>query len=117
MFVWKLAFMVLKHVVALRTLVRLAEPRRRQTSLDEATRERVEFLATRLSRTDDCLERSLVAYRFLSRAGGEPTLFIGFERDAPREGHAWVEVDSRPVAEPAEALERFVSVATFGGRE
>jgi len=114
MLAWRFSFMVLKRVLPLKTVVRLAEPRRRRATVDSAEQERVEFLASRLVRTDDCLERSLVAYRFLSRAGARPQLFLGFARDsARREGHAWVEVESRPLLESRATLDRFVPVAQF----
>ena len=44
----------------------------------------------------DCLALSLLYYRFLSMAGEEPTLFIGFKNE---EGHAWVEILGEVVSE------------------
>jgi len=116
MLIWKAALLLLKHVVALPKLVRLVE-RQRARALDPHERRRVEYAVRRLGRVlggGDCLERSLVTYRFLLRAGVRPRLVIGFDRDNGRvEGHAWVTVDDEPVAESREALARYVEVAAF----
>ena len=113
---WKVALAALKRTVPLARLVRLVEPSLAPTR-DERERARVEFAIRRLGRVlarGDCLERSLVAYRYLARAGAPPRLSIGFDRDDGRvEGHAWVTVDGRPVAESEESLRRYVEVASF----
>jgi hypothetical protein len=68
------------------------------------------------SRDRDCLQRSLLLYRELSRAGADPSLMIGFERvdEGDVAGHAWIVVDGRPVAESAEAIARLVPTCVFG---
>jgi hypothetical protein len=63
----------------------------------------------------NCLERSLVLYRVLSRAGAQPALILGARRDAPSvAGHAWIEVDGAPVCEPER--EAYAPIVAFGAR-
>jgi hypothetical protein len=67
----------------------------------------------RLDGQDNCLERSLVAYRFLGRAGASPQLVIGVARDERGvRGHAWVTVDGRPIGESVPG--NFEVMMTFG---
>ena len=49
-----------------------------------------------------CLVRSLVAYRYLARAGVQPELHVGFERSVGGlRGNAWVMVNGAPVTDLA----------------
>lgn len=113
MLAWKQTLAVLKRVVPFRTLVRVAQPRRVAAAEDAEERARIEYIVARLGGDDDCVERSLVAYRFLARAGSTPKLFLGFDHGTPRRGHAWVEVDDGPIVESRAALQPFVPVAEF----
>jgi hypothetical protein len=117
MLAWKAALSVLKHVVALPTLVRMVEPRRPRLEAPEHERDVVEYAVSRLGLVlggGDCLERSLATYRFLSLAGVRPTLVVGVDRvDGRLEGHAWVTVDDEPVAALAKSLVRYDRLATF----
>jgi transglutaminase superfamily protein len=112
-------FGLLKHVVPLRWLVRWAwcpphGPR------DLEGERRLAARVCRLSRLTglldrDCLQRSLLLYRMLSRAGANPTLVVGFRRmDGRIFGHAWVIVDGYPVIEPEVNLLRFSPMFGFG---
>jgi hypothetical protein len=113
MLIWSYGLHALKHVVSFKTLLHIARPRG-ATSIDKVQSGRVESLLKYLSGSGDCLERSLVAYRFMLRAGARPTLFLGFEHAPPRRsGHAWVTVEGEPLLESADALERFAPVAVF----
>lgn len=63
----------------------------------------------------DCLQRSLLLYRVLSRAGANPKLVVGFHRlNGQITGHAWVLVDGHPVLESKDALRQFSSAMAFG---
>jgi hypothetical protein len=114
-----LALGAAKRVVPLPTLARVlwqdAEgPRnQRREALDVAA----VLTATRWigTRGRDCLQRSLLLYRLLSRSGADPCLIIGF-RSQPSgiEGHAWVEVDGRVVGESDAALAQFTPCVGFG---
>jgi transglutaminase superfamily protein len=114
MLAWNYSLRGLKGVLPFKTLLRLARPAPR-AGVDQVQLARVELLLHRMSRHGDCLERSLVAYRFLLRAGARPTLYLGFDRDPPRrDGHAWVTVDGLPLLESSDFLERFAPVAVIG---
>lgn len=114
------AFLLLRRVVALERLTRWAwvaptAPR------DHAAERRLAAQVSRLSRLvharADCMPRSLVLYRELSRRSADPQLVVGFARR--REslvGHAWVVVDGVPVDETHELLASLTGVCTFGAR-
>ncbi len=111
MVLWVLALRVLVRVLALPHVVRLAEP----TSLSSSPHERdvrrivalsqtVTSRATRRPETM-CLVRSLVAYRYLARAGVQPELHVGFKRsEGILRGHAWVAVSGTPVTDHPETI-------------
>ena len=111
----------LKHLVPLRWLVRwvwyppVAARNREVERRLAAGVARLSQLAGLPDR--DCLQRSLLLYRVLSRAGADPTLVIGFQREDYRIiGHAWVVVDGRAVIEPDAGLVRFSATLHFGSR-
>jgi hypothetical protein len=114
-------FAGLKRVVPVTTLVRRAwRPAR---SRDRRAQARAVSAVARLRRLSsgggrtDCLESALVLYRELSSAGADPCLVMGFTReDGGVIGHAWVEVEGIPVAEPSDAVMRFVRTLSFGDR-
>jgi hypothetical protein len=108
-----------KHFVPLTWLARLAW----SPPAGRGDREAEERLAARLLRISrligvpdrDCLQRSLLLYRVLSRAGADPTLTVGFQQiDGRIQGHAWVAVDGRPLNESDANLARFTSALSFG---
>lgn len=112
-------FGILKHIVPLTQLARWAwcapaGPR------DRETERRLAASVMRLSQLTglpdrDCLQRSLLLYRVLSRAGADPKLVVGFQRvNRQVLGHAWVTVDGRPVFEAEADLLRFVPALAFG---
>jgi hypothetical protein len=57
----------------------------------------------------DCLQRSLLLYRELSRNGCRPTLVVGMRREqGALDAHAWVIVHGRVVGEEPDPLAEFV---------
>src|SRR5262249_43336445 len=113
-----LLFGLLKHLVPLKRLVRWAwyppvGPR------DRTAERGLTACVLRLSqltklRDRDCLPRSLLLYRVLSRAGADPTLVIGFRQVNGRLlGHAWVIVDGHPVIQGSQ-LPQFAAILEFG---
>jgi hypothetical protein len=69
----------------------------------------------------NCLERSLLLYRFLGGQERAPELRIGFVRDGPASlvGHAWVTIDGEPVAEaehPSQRYDELLAFAADGSR-
>ena len=117
---WRLVLPVLKHAVPLRTLARWmsATPPLVSERSAMARRARVdairELLAQggRLVISGNCLERSLLLYRFLGEAGAAPRLVMGVNREGTTlGGHAWVELDGEPLADATTG--RFVPVMVF----
>jgi hypothetical protein len=109
---------LLKHLVPLTWLVRRVwcppvGPR------DCEAEWRLTSIVLRLSRLGlpdgDCLQRSLLLYRVLSRAGADPTLVVGFQRvDSRMRGHAWVVVDECALLESKSDLAPFSPALLFG---
>lgn len=64
----------------------------------------------------NCVERSLVLYRLLSRAGADPALVLGMRPGTARAaGHAWVEVGGRPLADVETAsYHRLMAIGAAG---
>jgi hypothetical protein len=115
-----MALRVLVRVLALPRVVRLAEPRSLTSSPHERDVGRIVALAqsvtARATRRPEtmCLVRSLVAYRYLARAGVHPELHVGFEREQDRlRGHAWVVVDGAPVTDRPDAIASLMSSVAF----
>lgn len=115
---WAYALPVLKKLLPLPALARLAWARRRarrpvalETVLTAALRLRP------VRSRQNCLERSLLLYRYLSWAGAEPTLATGLRSDGERlHGHAWVSVAGAPVGDSAEEVSTYTPVVAFGPR-
>ena len=80
---WAPSLPVLKRTVPLPRLVRLMASRPRQRPRDTALEQRIARMARLLYRgklgtlQNNCLERSLLTYRFLGRAGADPELVVG----------------------------------------
>lgn len=68
----------------------------------------------RLPRRHNCLERSLLMYRFLAELRADPVLVVGLTNAGRTRGHAWVLVDGIPVGEREETLEEMTPVLAFG---
>ena len=122
MVAWSAVLPALKHLVPLHVLTRLMWPRR-QSATRAGRASTVTFLAGRIYRVrpflrrDNCLERSLLAYRFLAREGARPRLVLGAKRsDGEIRGHAWVTVDGRPIMDGHHGLEQFTQLVEFGER-
>jgi hypothetical protein len=72
-------------------------------------------------RDSNCLERSLAAFRFLSRLNANPELVAGARRAGGGDmfGHVWVVVDGQAFGESREELAEYNPMIAFGagGRE
>lgn len=118
---WALILPALKVAVPLETLVRLMaldgsrSPRNFEA---EGRIGRLAHLAHRFASAgwrDNCLERSLIAYRYLSAANAGPLLVVGASRSGTGlEGHVWLLVDGEPVADSRDDISHFVPVTAFG---
>lgn len=123
MLAWSLVLPVLKRALPLPTLVALVHRDARGEQRDPLGEQRVVSLSEWVFRSrprssrDNCLERALVTYRYLGRAGAEPTLVVGIARDEGERkglaGHVWVTVDGTPVHDDAERVAHFAAVVAF----
>jgi len=70
----------------------------------------------RLCRTSggNCLERSLILYRYLARMNAHPRLVVGMGKSDEFLGHVWVSVDGRPLLDSPETLRTYTEVVGFG---
>jgi len=123
MSVWALVLPVLKRTVPLATLARIMCSGSRSGRSNPERRRLIAALSgliySRYSMQSHCLERSLLLYRFLSKAAAEPRLVVGMVKTGKGwQGHAWVLVDGSPFDESPDALRKFCHVVVFssGGR-
>jgi len=111
---WMISLPLLKRLLPLPALVHLmwSRPRRRLRVPDE----RVAGIVARVGHVShgNCLDRSLIVYRLLSRGGSNPTLVIGFGRRVDVIGHTWVTVGGRPLLESAETLAPYTPFVAYG---
>ncbi|HZS48876.1 MAG TPA: lasso peptide biosynthesis B2 protein [Blastocatellia bacterium] len=74
------------------------------------------FGAVRLWRgKDGCLRRSLILLWLFISEGREAVLVIGVRKDSsePFMGHAWIEVDNRPIQQDMPGLTRFAELSRY----
>ena len=113
---WMAVLPVLKRVLPLPTLVRMmwrpGTARARQHERELHTARIVQGLCR--ASGGNCLVRSLILYRFLSRANAEPTLVAGMGKPGDFLGHVWVNVDERPLLESPASLRPYVEMIRFG---
>ena len=119
---WRLVLPLVKGRLPLPRLVRLmwAGERARRVRPEREARiadlARIVYRSEHVSRPGNCLERSLVLYRYLSAAGADPHLVVGVRGgEAAVRGHAWVTVRGEPVEEPPHSLEGLTQVVSFRG--
>jgi Transglutaminase-like superfamily len=119
---WRLVLPPMKDRLPLPRLVRLmwlgerARPVTPEREARIAELARVVYRSQHVSRRGNCLERSLVLYRYLSAVGADPYLVVGMRSgEAAVRGHAWVTVRGDPVEEPPHSLEGLTQVVSFRG--
>lgn len=113
---WLCVLPLLKRRLPLARLVRLMWLRPRGAARDPRREERTIRAVARLSRASggNCLERSLVLYRYLARANADPRLVVGIARPDEYLGHVWVTVDGRPLLETPDGLASYTEIVVFG---
>jgi hypothetical protein len=117
---WAAVLPLLKRLVPAPRLARLMWRDPRSTGRDPALENEVVAIVDRvyahgrIPRRHNCLERSLLAYRYLSEINAAPVLVIGLAKVRPARGHAWVLVDGEPIAEPEHALAEMTPILSFG---
>ena len=116
---WAAMLRLLKYIVPMPMLVRLAcaAPRPGVTAPDVKRRLR-EYLESRrrfpFRAPANCFERSLGAYRLLCAAAADPELVVGVRRsDRGVEGHVWVTAGGSALGERDEDLATFARIVTF----
>ncbi len=117
---WAPLLPLLKFALPLPRLVRLLAPQPRARPRDREAERRVTRLSRLLYRSrgigvrDNCLERSLVTFRYLSLASARPELVVGMRKDEDNfVGHVWVLLDGEPVHDAPESLRELVPVMAF----
>ena len=114
---WAVALPRMKRTMPLPRLARLmgSTPRRERDLALERRIVRSSGWIGRRQASTNCLERALLSYRFLSKAGSDPRLVVGMARgETGMIGHAWVTVDGEPVQDSPETLDRFSRLIEFG---
>jgi hypothetical protein len=118
--VWALVLPVAKHLIPVKNLALTMRKAPRHAVRDRAREERIVTFArwaarlTRWRSGGNCLERGLIAYRYLCEAGAAPMLVVGVGRgDRGVIGHAWVLIDGRPAGESPSALAIYTPVFAF----
>jgi hypothetical protein len=103
-FGWSLVLPIAKRTLPFPRLVGLMRPRRCIRQRDPQREAMIVSLAAWVFKSrppgtrDNCLERGLIAYRYLSRAGACPDLVVGVAKGMEGvHGHVWVLVDGRAV--------------------
>ena len=120
MLAWTPLLPLLKRTLPLPRLVRLMWAPPRETHANEERHRQVSEIARliyrsrALTRSDNCLERSLLTYRFLAIHSADPKLVVAVGRSGETHGHAWVVVDGVPVNETDATLAPYVPFAAFG---
>jgi hypothetical protein len=102
----------LVRLMHVRSCGRARNPRREATIADLGA---WVFKTRPRSSRDNCLERALVTYRYLGRAGAGPELVVGVTKPTEAaSGHAWVTVDGRAVHDEPDALRDYAKLLVFG---
>lgn len=121
MLAWASILPALKHIMPLQSLVRLmwAKPVKSERPAEgkDSITVLVGLIYGRFYTERNCLERSLLLYRYLSMNRVCPELLVGMEKVGDEwRGHAWVLADGRPVGEPESELKKFTPLFTYGDR-
>ena len=117
---WAAVLPLLKFALPLPRLVRLLSSegsRRREPQRERRVAELAQLVyrSDRPGFADNCLERSLVTYRYLGRLGAEPSLTVAVAKEGNDViGHVWVSVGGAPVQDAPDFVAQYVPVVTFG---
>ena len=114
---WMIVLPLAKHVLPFERLARVMW-RGRAGRSSRVQQTFVIRLASRLTRFSgsNCLERSLILYRYLGLCGADPTLVLGLGKGQlrRRDGHAWLVVDGAPLIETQAELDAYEPFVAFG---
>src|SRR5206468_6147077 len=117
MLLWAALLPGLKRILPLPRLVSLMAPAHRRAA-DEKRSAAVVTLARWVYKTgalrDNCLERSLITYRYLPAGNEGSRLLLGVRKgDKGPPGHAWLTLRGVPVHDSEESLENLVPIVAF----
>lgn len=117
---WAFVLPMIKHCVGVNGLATMMRKSPQDRPRDRAREIRIVTFArwsARLARWrsgGNCLERGLIAYRYLCEAGADPMLVVGIGRgERGVVGHAWVLIEGCPVGESSSALGMYTPVFAF----
>lgn len=99
MALWNVLIRSLKPFLSVKHLITLAAPynKHMNVGLQDVLRNADWFNYFKLSGNDgDCLIKALILHRYLSMAGANSNLLIGFRGNV---GHAWVEISGKAIRE------------------
>jgi hypothetical protein len=118
MLAWRAIMPLLRRIMPLPRLVGLMDSRPADGDSRSERQQLVADLSQRVFNVfrieDNCLDLSLVTYRYLVMAGADPRLVIAVRKDGQlTRGHAWVTVAGVPVHDSTERLGDFTSLMTF----
>jgi Transglutaminase-like superfamily len=118
MLAWRAIMPLLKRVMSLPRLVELMDAGPANGDSRSERQGRIADISQRVFNVfrieDNCLDLSLVTYRYLAKAGADPRLVIAVRKDGQlTRGHAWVTVAGVPVHDSTERLGDFTSLMTF----
>jgi hypothetical protein len=114
---WAAALPLLKRRMALPKLVEIAVPEVRADA--DRRPETVIAFSRWVYRIpgfrDNCLEKSLLTYRYLPADGGRYRLVLGVRASKAEgpPGHAWLTIDGVPVHDTSESLADLVPILAF----
>jgi hypothetical protein len=117
MLAWRLVLPALKRIVPIDALAgAMSRGRGPRPEEDSVVRLTSWIYGSRpLTGGDNCLERSLLLYRYLSQTNPETRLVLGFRNgDRALEGHAWVAVGERAMGADTDELGAYAPVIAFG---
>jgi len=114
---WAAVLPILKRRMALPRLVETARPASRAHARPETVIALARWVYRVPGFTDNCLEKSILTYRYLPAGPNSYKLVLGVRRaesEGPP-GHAWLTIDGEPVHDTAEALADLVPIVVFDG--
>jgi hypothetical protein len=118
MLAWASVLPLLKRSLPLPRLVALMVPKRRPPGPDPTREQAVVTLARWVYKTrairDNCLERSLITYRYLPSGDEDSRLVLGVRKgdDGPP-GHAWLTLHGVAVHDSQATLDDLVPIVAF----
>lgn len=115
---WAAALPVLKRRMPLSRLVETARPAGRTDARPETVIALARWVYRVPGLRDNCLEKSLLTYRYLPEADSSYRLVLGVRRSdaGGPPGHAWLTIDGTPVHDTPEALADLVPILVFDGK-